>query len=564
MALAIGGQTQQVLANLGALGPRKLGALGLIGVLVVALVGLGSYYLSRPDMETLYSGLDRTDVTRIGAALTEAAIPFDVNMTGDAILTPFSQTAPARMLLAEKGLPRSENAGYELFDNLGSIGLTSFMQEITRVRALEGEIARTIQTLKNVRAARVHIVLPDEGSFRREQRKPSASVVIRTESPEDFGSAQAVRSLVAAAIPGMNPNEVTVLNSDGTLLATADDSISAAPTKLFGIEKIVSNSVEESIRRTLAPYLGIGNFQTSVITRLNTDRRQVSERLFDPDVRVERSTRTVRESGTSQNTEGETPVGVEQDIRAVDEAPAGGATGETSRDENERREELTNYEINEKTISTTSDGYEVERLSIAVVVSRQRLKDAIGADATDAQVEERIAEIQSLVASAAGFSESRGDQIKVTAVDFMADGSELEPVPGPGLGEMFVRQSGTLINALTILVVAVLLIWFGLRPAVRAIAGTTSVPEEQIEAEPLMDLDLALPTFDGSNVDLGTGVAQGSGDIGRAAGMDPAYLEDLSLSQAKSPEARLAKLIAFDEAQAAAILKQWIHQKEAA
>ncbi|MBB4002496.1 MAG: flagellar basal-body MS-ring/collar protein FliF [Aurantimonas endophytica] len=563
MALAIGGQTQQVLANLGALGPRKLGALGLIGVLVVALVGLGSYYLSRPDMETLYSGLDRTDVTRIGAALTEAAIPFDVNMTGDAILTPFSQTAPARMLLAEKGLPRSENAGYELFDNLGSIGLTSFMQEITRVRALEGEIARTIQTLKNVRAARVHIVLPDEGSFRREQRKPSASVVIRTESPEDFGSAQAVRSLVAAAIPGMNPNEVTVLNSDGTLLATADDSVSAAPTKLFGIEKIVSNSVEESIRRTLAPYLGIGNFQTSVITRLNTDRRQVSERLFDPDVRVERSTRTVRESGSSQNTEGETPVGVEQDIRAVDEAPAVGG-GETSRDENERREELTNYEINEKTISTTSDGYAVERLSIAVVVNRQRLKDAIGTDATDAQVEERIAEIQALVASASGFSEARGDQIKVTAVDFMADGSELEPMPGPSLGEMFVRQSGTLINALTILVVAVLVIWFGLRPAVRAIAGTASVPEEQIEAEPLMDLDLALPTFDGSDVDLGTGVAQGSADIGRSAGMDPAYLEDLSLSQVKSPEARLAKLIAFDEAQAAAILRQWIHQKEAA
>jgi flagellar M-ring protein FliF len=563
MALAIGGQTEKVLANLAALGPRKLGALGLIGALVIALVGLGSYYLSRPDMETLYSGLDRTDVTRIGAALTEAAIPFDVSMTGDAILTPFSQTAPARMLLAEKGLPRSENAGYELFDNLGSIGLTSFMQEITRVRALEGEIARTIQTLKNVRAARVHIVLPDEGSFRREQRKPSASVVIRTESPEDFGSAQAVRSLVASAIPGMNPDEVTVLNSDGTLLASADDSVSAAPTKLFGIEKIVSNSVEESIRRTLAPYLGIGNFQTSVVSRLNTDRRQVNERLFDPDVRVERSTRTVRESGTSENTAGEVPVGVEQDIRAVDEAPAA-AGGETSRDQNERREELTNFEINEKTISTTSDGYAVEQLSIAVVVSRQRLKDAIGAEATDAQVEERVGEIEALVASAAGFSEDRGDQIKVTAVDFMSEGSLLEPVPGPSLGEMFVRQSGTLINALTILAVAVLLIWFGLKPAVRAIAGTTVVPEEQIEAEPLMDLDLALPDFDGSNVDLGTGATPASGGIGQFAGMDPAYLEDLSLSQATSPQARLAKLIDFDEAQAAAILRQWIHEKEAA
>lgn len=563
MALAIGGQSQQVLANLAALGPRKLGALGLIGALVIALVGLGSYYLSRPDMETLYSGLDRTDVTRIGAALTEAAIPFDVSTTGDAILTPFSQTAPARMLLAEKGLPRSENAGYELFDNLGSIGLTSFMQEITRVRALEGEIARTIQTLKNVRAARVHIVLPDEGSFRREQRKPSASVVIRTESPEDFGSAQAVRSLVASAIPGMNPDEVTVLNSDGTLLASADDSVSAAPTKLFGIEKIVSNSVEESIRRTLAPYLGIGNFQTSVVTRLNTDRTQTSERLFDPDVRVERSTRTVRESGTSENTAGDTPVGIEQDIQAVD-APAAAAGGETSRDANERREELTNYEINEKTISTTSEGYAVDQLSIAVVVSRQRLKDAIGVDATDAQVEERVGEIEALVASAAGFSADRGDQIKVTAVDFMSAGSQLEPVPGPSLGEMFVRQSGTLINALTILAVAILLIWFGLKPAVRAIAGTPNVPEEQIEAEPLMDLDLALPDFDGSNVDLGTGATPASGDIGRFAGMDPAYLEDLSLSQAQSPQARLAKLIDFDEAQAAAILRQWIHEKEAA
>ena len=186
MALAIGGKAQQLFTNLSALGPRKLGALGLVGLLVVALVGLGSYYLSRPDMETLYSGLDRTDVTRIGAALTEAGIPFDVDPKGDAILTPFSQTAPARMLLAEKGLPRSENAGYELFDNLGSIGLTSFMQEITRVRALEGELARTIQTLRNVRAARVHIVMPDEGSFRREQQKPSASVVIRTEHPARF------------------------------------------------------------------------------------------------------------------------------------------------------------------------------------------------------------------------------------------------------------------------------------------------------------------------------------------------------------------------------------------
>ncbi len=557
MALAINGQAQQLFTNLSSLGPRKLSALGLVGFLVVALVGLGSYYLSRPDMETLYSGLDRTDVTRIGAALTEAGISFDVNAKGDAILTPFSQTAPARMLLAEKGLPRSENAGYELFDNLGSIGLTSFMQEITRVRALEGEIARTIQTLRNVRAARVHIVLSDEGSFRREQRKPSASVVIRTDSSQDFGSAQAIRSLVASAIPGMTPGEVTVLNADGTLLASGDDAASAAPGKLLGIESVVSKSVEESIRRTLAPYLGIGNFQSSVSTSLNTDRRQVSERIFDPESRVERSTRSIRETAQSQDSTNQTPVGVEQDVRAADETATG--TGEKSVDEKDRREELTNYEINEKTISTTSDGYEVERLSIAVVINRQRILEAIGENATDDQVDARIGEIEALVASASGFSSERGDQLKVTAVDFLDTGSALEPIPAPGFGEMFMRQSGTLINALTILAVAVLLIWFGLKPAIRAIVAVPPVKDDN-EVDP----------FDSPNTDLldslnfDVGAAPASDDIAQMVGMDPAYLEDLTRNQATSPKARLEKLVDFDEAHAAQVLKQWIHQTQAA
>ncbi|RYE79064.1 MAG: flagellar M-ring protein FliF, partial [Myxococcales bacterium] len=212
MAMIGGAQAQQILDNLSALGARKLGAMAIIGLLVVAVVGLGAYYLSRPDMEVLYTGLDRQDVSRIGSELTEAGIAFDINAAGDSVSTPFSQTAGARMLLAEKGLPRSENAGYELFDQMGSMGLTSFMQEVTRVRALEGELARTVQTLKDVRAARVHIVLPEAGSFRRDTQKPSASVVIRTDGGGDFGSAQAIRHLVASAIPGMDVDEVTVLN----------------------------------------------------------------------------------------------------------------------------------------------------------------------------------------------------------------------------------------------------------------------------------------------------------------------------------------------------------------
>ena len=208
-------QLERLWSSLLGLGARRLAGLGLVGLTVFAAVGFGSYYLSRPDFETLYIGLSAQDVSRIGAALKEAGVTFDVNAQGNAVSVRRGQTAQARMLLAEKGLPTSSNAGYELFDKMGSMGLTSFMQEITRLRALEGEIARTIQAMKGVKGARVHIVLQDAGSFRRTRQQPSASVIIRTESVEDFSSAAAIRHLVAAAVPGMTVDQVTVLNTDG-------------------------------------------------------------------------------------------------------------------------------------------------------------------------------------------------------------------------------------------------------------------------------------------------------------------------------------------------------------
>ena len=134
--------------------------------------GLGALYLSRAEQEVLYTGLERGDVARIGAALNEAGITFDVNPKGDTVLVKTAMPAGRACCWPEKGLPNSASAGYELFDDLGSLGLTSFMQEVTRVRALEGELARTIQLMRGVKAARVHLVLPDDGSFRA--RPPAA------------------------------------------------------------------------------------------------------------------------------------------------------------------------------------------------------------------------------------------------------------------------------------------------------------------------------------------------------------------------------------------------------
>ena len=142
------------------------------------------------------------------------------------------------MLLAEKGLPTSANAGYELFDNVGSLGLTSFMQQVTRVRALEGEIARTIQSINGIKAARVHIVMRERANFRRDEQQPSASVVIRAAGIDaDARAPAAIRYLVAAAVPGLDVDKVTVLDSNGTLLAAGDDPANTSASRSLGVER---------------------------------------------------------------------------------------------------------------------------------------------------------------------------------------------------------------------------------------------------------------------------------------------------------------------------------------
>src|ERR1700733_15637602 len=243
-------QAKRLLENLLALGGRRLAALGLVGIAVFAATGFAGYYLSPPTTEPLYSGLDRDDVVGIGAALKEAGIPFDVSADGATVLVAVGQTAQARMTLAEKGLPHSGSVGNELFDKLGSLGLTSFMQEVTKVRAIEGELARTIQMMHGVKAARVHIVLSDEGSFRRERQPPSASVIIRTDGADDRMLGQAIRHLVSSAIPDMKVDEVTVLNVDGRLLASGSDSLDKSPDNLLGLEKEVTQDIREKISRT--------------------------------------------------------------------------------------------------------------------------------------------------------------------------------------------------------------------------------------------------------------------------------------------------------------------------
>jgi flagellar M-ring protein FliF len=550
-------QAEKLLASIVGLGARRLAALAFVGLAVLSLIAVGTYYLSRPEQQVLYSGLTREDVSRIGGALKDVGIDFDVSSDGTTVTVGYEDAARARMILAEKGLPQSADSGYELFNQVGSFGLTSFMQEVTKTRALEGELARTIQGMAGIKSARVHLVLPDRGSFRSDQQQATASVVIRTENQSEASTAQAIRHLVAAAVPGLKLDGVTVLSTDGTVLASGDDPLDASAGKKAMIEQAVDNEIEEKVRRTLTPYLGIGNFQVSVVSRLNLDRTTTSETIYDPNSRVERSVRTIKQNDLTQNKSTDAPASVGEKLPDQGAVAQG---GKQSNETNERKEELTNYEVSSKTIETAHDGYTIEKLSVAVLVNKQRLVAAAGEGQDAVPVEHQLMDIEQLIASAAGIAKDRGDQLKVAAVAFVDDTAPADQAASAsgGMMDMVLGQIGTLINAIAIIVVAVLVILFGLRPAVKAIIAASPPPAAGAPGGP------GMPALEGP-VGLEATAAEPGGGPAQIGSEGPINLiEDVTKKMNRSPQKRLEQIVEFDEAQAAAILKQWLHGQGAA
>lgn len=534
--------TERLWTNLLGLGLRRLLALGLIGLAVAAVTGLAGYELSRPAMETLYSGLGRDDVAAIGSALREAGIAFDVNSESTTVLVPTGQASTARMILAEKGLPRSGAVGNELFDKLGSLGLTSFMQDVTRLRALEGELARTIQMMRTVKAARVHVVLADEGSFRREKQPSSASVMIRTDGGDDRATGQAIRHLVAAAVPGMKIDDVTVLNVDGRLLASGSDSLEKSPDNLLALENEAAQEIRENVGRTLTPYLSARNFQISVAARLNADKTQTNETTYNPDQRVERSVRVTKEQQSSQNAAGTQAAGVEANLP---KPPPNGTEQKQSNDNTQKREELTNYEVSSKSVQTTSAGFIVQHLSVAVLINRAALAASLKDKNTPEAMAAQVKEIEALVSSAAGLDAKRGDVVKIEVVDFVDTSRDLEPAAGPSILEIVARQLGSFVNAGAIVLVAAMLIWFGMRPGMRMLLAAPA-PIEAASDE-LGVGEMSFPAM-GESLMLGDETERDE------------FLEALSARRDNGPERKLLKLVDFDEGQAATILKQWIRE----
>ncbi|MDD9908490.1 MAG: flagellar basal-body MS-ring/collar protein FliF [Ahrensia sp.] len=518
--------------NLQALGTRRLIILGGSVAATIVVLAVLAIWASRPPFTTLYTGLQRDDINRMGPVLSQAGIAYDVDSAGGTVLVETGQGSRARMILAEQGLPRSSGSGYELFDTMGSLGLTSFMQEVTRVRALEGEVARSVRLIEGVRAARVHIVLPDRTRFSNRRNQASASVLIRADRRMDSDKANAIRHLVAASVPGLDNANVTVLGANGTVLAAGRDPETSSLTGGLAVQRMIEGRLSENIARMLEPWLGVDNFRVSVRAALDTSEKRIEETTFDPDSRVERSVQVVRVEEANSQRSANAPTTIAEDL--PEDAGTGGAPAGGSNQSSERREETTNYEINSKKTAIVQNGFSVTALSASVVVNLDRLNEMAGGTITQEALNERLASIQKSVLAAAGFDQERGDIVNVEALTF-TDVAFDDSVAANGIMHQIAAQTSSIVKALAFVAALFVVLFFGLRPAMRM------VMEQSPQA---------------ATAELKSTAERNAAIAAQFTGPDAKALPQAD----RSIEARLQALADQDEERAAEVLRSWLNK----
>lgn len=461
-----------LLSQLRALGPVRLALLGGAALGVMGLLAWLVLRASVPPMALLYADLDPRDAGQVVAALERARVPHRIEAGGSRILAPEDQIPRLRLTLAREGLPQGGSVGYEIFDRGESLTTTPFQQDVNRLRALEGEISRSIRQMAGVRGARVHLVLPRREAFSRERGDAQASVVLTMQGAQrlDREGVQAVLHLVATAVPGLRPQNISIVDNRGALLARGGQAL-AGPGAAQSQEEIrqgqqlrIARAVEEMLERTLGP----GRVRAEATVEMDFDRVQTTEERFDPDNQVPRSQQSVQES--SRNAEGG-PTTVQNNVPGQDPGAGGGGSQES------RQEETTNFEIGRTTRNTLREHPVVRRQSVAVLVDGVWEPGANGGAATFRErTPEEVARIASLVRGAIGFDERRGDTVEVVSLRFA------EPPPGaptePGMFDLAFSSTtiARLLESALFALVALIAILLVGRPAVGRLVTLANRP----------------------------------------------------------------------------------------
>jgi flagellar basal-body M-ring protein/flagellar hook-basal body protein (fliF) len=471
---------------------RNFGAVRLV-ILASVIIGLGGglhYFVSRveqPEMALLYSNLDLSDAGKIITKLEGMGVPTQLQGGGTAVFVPANQVARLRMEMAEIGLPRGGSIGYEIFDKSDSLGTSSFVQDINHLRALEGEIARSISTLSQVASARVHLVLPRRELFSRTHQEPSASIVLSLNGPGKLSPqrVQGIQYMVASAVPSLTPEKVSIVDDRGNLLARSDSNAELlSATNLEEMRLGYQTRLSQIIESLVEKHVGIGKVRAEVAVAMNFDRITENSEEFDPNGQVVRSTQTVNENDTSKEGANQGVVGAQQEIPQgqADQGNAGAATTN-----NQRQEETINYEISKKVRSLTREVGAVTRLSVAVLVDGTYTP---AAQAGEAEVYtplpgDEIDKLKTLVKNAIGFDEKRGDTIEVINMKFAKQPENGTLKESPSFFSLSQPDVVRLIEASIVGLIGLLILLMVVKPVIiRLLESAPRPPAAPIKEEP--------------------------------------------------------------------------------
>jgi flagellar M-ring protein FliF len=525
---------------------RRLVIIGATLAMFLAVLAIARQ-ASAPSMALLYAGLESAAAGEVVRALDQRGVRFEVR--GDSIWVPLAERDSLRMALAGEGLPANGTAGYELLDSLSGFGTTTQMFDAAYLRAKEGELARTIVSSPQIRAARVHIAQPQTLPFRRDQR-PTASVTITVAQGGLLpGQARALKYLVASAVAGLAPEDVAIIDAaQGLILGGEEDQ---SPSRA-GADR--ATELRRNLERMLAARVGPGRAMVEVSVELGTERESIVERRFDPEERVAISTET-EESAASAKGEG-AGVTVASNLPEGDTGPGSATESNTT-----RARERVNYEVSETQRELERAPGAVRRLTVAVLVDGVRDADGNWTPRSDGE----LADLRDLVAAAVGYDEARGDLITIKSMEL-----DLPAEAGTLAEESWLRglDPMALVQLAVIALVALVLGLFVIRPilAGRRLPGPADLPAlagpgagAGAGAGSLAPPPAVAAMLPGEPL---TGEIDGGPDLPALARLAEQERREEAARRMGDPVERLRKLIAERREETIVILRSWVEDSE--
>jgi flagellar M-ring protein FliF len=528
---------------------RGLGASRLMAMIAVtaALIGFFAFVIMRvttPQMTTLFTDLSAEDSSSIIKDLERQAIPFEMRNEGAVIMVPKDKVTRLRMKLAEGGLPKGGGVGYEIFDKSDALGTTSFVQNINHLRALEGELSRTIRAIDRIQAARVHLVLPERPLFSRETPEPSASIVLRVRGSLEPQQIRAIRHVVASAVNGLKPQRVSIVDEGGRLLA---DGASSDPENAIGDERRTAfeKRMRNEVEAIVSSVVGQGRARVQLTADFDYNKVTQTSDKFDPEGRVLRSSQTREESAASAGDSGQVTVNNELPGNQANNGVA------AARDQSKKSEETNNYEISRTTKTEVTEAGRVNKISVAVLVDGAYTKNEKGEMVYADRSKEQLDRIATLVRSAIGFDQKRGDQVEVVNLRF-AEAPSIPPVAEPtGLLGMFQFTKDDVMYVIELgvmMLLGLVVLFMVIRPLVKRILAA--------EVVPALTGNAALPALTDGSADGTPGQAL-IPTGGAAALIDVAQVQGQVHAQAVH---RVGELAERNPNETASIVRQWLSE----